>query len=314
MESKATAQRGFPHLPRILGRAETWGFGMSGLLLWLGVGPGMHAALGPQAIWIWIPAAIVGMLINFQAKHLGAAWPEVSGGTANYAARLLRGQPWLGRCAALGYFLGWSSVPALNAIVLADLVRANLEPQGLAVPEGLLRVSFAVLPFVLAFGGTRALGILHLFFVLPAVGLLLAFCLYGLGWLALAPASPGLAPPTWSAFSFPEWAKWYFIAVYAVYDCETATSFVAESKDPKSTLRSLNLAAWLIPPIYIGGSWVLMRLATTPGLGDSTFLNLAQAAGTFWGGPAAWLVTLLITCSCLLSSATAVSNCPRILR
>ncbi|MHC5615234.1 MAG: hypothetical protein ACYTXA_30740 [Nostoc sp.] len=56
-----------------------------------------------------------------------------------------------------------------------------------------------------------------------------------------------------------------------------------------------------------------MRLATAPGLGDSAYLNLVAATQPFWGGFAPALVTFLITSGCLLSSATAVSNCPRIL-
>jgi PAS domain S-box-containing protein len=286
---------------------------MSGLLLWLGTGPGMHAGLGPQAIAVWLPSAIIGMLVNFQVKSLATQYPEMSGGTANYTTRLLERYPLLARIAAIGYFVGWSSVPAMNAIILTDLIKADLGSLGIGCPEAFLKVGFALLPFVLAFSGTRTLGILHLCFVFPALGLLLTFCLQGLGWLAIAPNSPGLLPHDWSTFSFPDWAKWYFIAVYAVYDCETSASFLSESKRPASTLRSLTFAAWLIPPIYLGGSWLLMQLATQPGMGDSAFLNMMAASKPFWGQSAPWLVTLLLVSSCLLSSATAVSNCPRIL-
>ena len=157
-------------LPQTLSSSETWGFGMSGLLLWLGVGPGMHAALGPQAIVVWLPAAIVGILLNFQVKHLGSHYLDVSGGTANYTTRLFKSYPFLGRIAAIGYFLGWSSVPALNALILTDLIKADLGSLGFSCPETLLRVGFTLLLFVMAFSGTRALGILHLCFVVPALG------------------------------------------------------------------------------------------------------------------------------------------------
>jgi signal transduction histidine kinase len=304
-------------LPRSLSSLETWGFGMSGLLLWLGTGPGMHADLGPQALWVWLPSAIVGMLLNYQVKQLGMTYPDMSGGTANYLTRLLQPYPLLGKIAAIGYFIGWSSVPAINAIIMTDLIKADLNLLGItdfsSTLETALRIGFTSLPFILALGGTRSLSILHLCFVLPALGFLLVLCGQGLGWLAVAPNSPGFFPSDWLSFSFPGWAKWYFIAVYAVYDCETASSFVAESKKPLTALRCLPFAAWLIPPIYLGGSWLLMRLATSPDLKDNTFLNLMAIAQPIWGELAAGLVTLLIVCSCLLSSATAVSNCPRIL-
>jgi len=300
-------------LPRSLTSLETWGFGFSGLLLWLGTAPAMHAALGSQAIWVWIPGTIVGILLNLQVKQLGKYFPDVAGGTPNYTTRLLWQFPALARYSAIGYVLGWVSVPSINAIILTDLIKENLNPLGIGCPVLLLRIGFAVLPFVVAFSGTRTLGILHTFFVFPAIGFLVTFCLQGIGWLSLAPTSPGLLPDAWTAISVIDWMKWFFIAVYAVYGCETASSFVADSRQPTVTLRCLSVTAGFIPIVYFVGSWVVMRLATSPGLGDSAYLNLVAAASPFWGTFAPALVTFLITSGCLLSSATAVSNCPRIL-
>ena len=299
-------------LPRSLTSLETWGFGFSGLLLWLGTAPAMHAALGSQAIWVWLPGTIVGILLNLQVKRLGTQFPDVAGGTPNYTTRLLHRFPAIARYGAIGYLLGWVSVPPINAIILTDLINANLEPLGIACPIVLLRIGFTVLPFIVAFSGTRTLGILHTFFVFPAIGFLVTFCLQGVGWLSLAPTSPGLLPDTWSGIAAIDWMKWFFIAVYAVYGCETASSFVADSRRPTATLRCLSVTAGFIPIVYFAGSWVVMRLATTPGLGDSAYLNLVAAADPFWGTLAPTLVTFLITSGCLLSSATAVSNCPRI--
>lgn len=300
-------------LPRSLTSLETWGFGFSGLLLWLGTAPAMHAALGSQAIWVWLPGTIVGVLLNLQVKRLGTHFPDVAGGTPNYTTRLLHRFPAIARYGAIGYLLGWVSVPPMNAIILTDLIKANLEPLGIACPIVPLRIVFTVLPFIVAFSGTRTLGTLHTFFVFPAIGFLMTFCLQGIGWLSLAPTSPGLLPDTWPAIAAIDWMKWFFIAVYAVYGCETASSFVADSRKPTTTLRCLSVTAGCIPIVYFVGSWVVMRLAIAPGLGDSAYLNLVAAAQPFWGLFAPALVTFLITSGCLLSSTTAVSNCPRIL-
>ncbi|WP_338023075.1 amino acid permease [Argonema galeatum] len=301
-----------------LSPVESWGFGLSGLLLWLGTAPSMHAALGANAIFVWLPGAIAGIVLNLQVKRLGTQWPKVSGGTPNYTTRLLKHYPGLARYGALGYLLGWVSVPPMNAIILTDLIKATLTPLGISCPVTLLRIGFTILPFLVAFSGTRALGILHSCFVFPAIGLLLAFCIQGIGWLSLTTPNFGFFsnslleiqhhPP----LNFVEWAKWFFIAVYAVYGCETASSFVADSRRPRGTLRCLEFAAWLIVPVFLGGSWVLTRLATDTG-GNNAFLTLTAAAKPFWGESASFLVTFLIACGCLLSSATAVSNSPRIL-
>ena len=300
-------------LPKHLSVLEVWGFGLSGLLLWLGPAPAMHADLGPQAILVWLPAAIIGMLLNLQVRVLGDRLPHMTGGTPNYTTHLLKQHPLLARYGAIGYFLGWVSVPAMNGIILAELISANLNSIGLDAPKHLLEVLFTALPFIVALSGTRALGILHLCFVLPAVGFVLALCLQGMGWLAVSPNSPGLFPETWGSFSLVGWAKWFFLAVYASYGCETASSFIADSHQPKKALKGLTFAAILLPIVYLGGSWLLMMLATDPALGSNTYLQLVAVARPFWGNTASLIVTFLIASGCLLSSATAVSNTPRLL-
>jgi len=300
-------------LPRTLSPLETWGFGMTGHLSWVAIAPAMHAALGSNAIFVWLPAVLVGVMLNLQVKRLGEHWPEMSGGTPNYITRLLSNYPLLGSYAAIGYFADWAIYPAVNAIVITALIKANLEPSGIACPETPLRIGFTLIAYILAFSGSRALAILHAFFIIPAVGFLLVFSIQGIGWLALSPDSPGFFPTSWPTLTFVDWAKWSFFAVYGPCACETASSFVADSRRPGETLRVLNLAAWLIPPVYLGSSWVLMRLATSPGLGDDSFQNLLAATLPFWGSPASLIVTLLLASSCLLSSATCVSNSPRVL-
>lgn len=300
-------------LPRQLSVLEIWGFALSGLLLWLGPAPAMNAELGPQAIWVWIPAAIIGVLLNLQVKRLGHYLPNMSGGTPNYTTHLLRRHPFLARYGAIGYFLGWVSVPAMNGIILTELIATQLQPLGIACPETAFKIAFTAIPFIVALSGTRALGILHLCFVVPAVGFMVVLCTQGLGWLAVAPHSPGFFPETWASFSLPLWAKWFFVAVYAAYGCETASSFIADNRKPAASLRSLTFAAVLLPIVYVGGSWLLMRLATDPALESNAFLQLTAVARPVWGPWASLVVTFLIASACLLSSATAVSNTARLL-
>jgi PAS domain S-box-containing protein len=304
-------------LQRSLNSLETWGFGLTSHISWISTAPAIHAALGASAFWVWVPVVLVGVLLNFQVQQLGAQWLDTAGGTPNYATRLLKNYPRLGRYAAIGYFLGWAGYLPVNAIILTDLIKVHLDLLQIDCPTVLLRDGFTVLAFVVAFSGARSLAILHAFFAMIATGLLLLFCFEGLGWLALAPNSPGLLPPNWlgpsGALSFTDWAKWYFIAVYSVCGCETTSSYVADSRNPRRTLKFLNVAACLIPPIFWGGSWVLMRLATQPDLADNASLNLLAAASPFWGQSASLVVSFLIASSCLLGCATVVSNCPRIL-
>ncbi len=314
-ESSAIApQQLRSQLPQNLSSFETWGFGATGLLLWFGVAPAMHIELGEQAIWVWIPCVIASVLLNLQVKRLGTEWQEMSGGTPNYAARLLGDYPLIARYGAIGYWLGWASVPAINAIILADLIKSILLEFNLQSPHVFLKVSFVILPYIVAFSGIRSLAIFQAFFIVPAVSLLIAFSVWGMGWLSFAPESPGLLPTAGvAAPSFILWVKWFFVAVYAVYGGEIASSFVAESRRPNLTLKCLKYMAILMPIVYVGGSWVLARLSTDPQAGENTFLHLLSAAQPFWGGTASILITFLVAAGCLLSSATAVSNSPRVL-
>jgi len=300
-------------LQRNLSLIETWGFGLTGLLLWMGVAPGVHHELGSQALWVWIPGAVIGMIVNLQVRQLGQQLPDVAGGTPNYITYLLKDYPWLTRYAAIGYFISWVAVLPVNAMILTDLVKANFELLGITLPETLLQIGFTVLAFIVAFSGSHALGTLHLVFLLPAVGFLLAFCVQGMVWVAHSPLELSLLRNDGSVFSFQGWAKWYLNGTYAFYACETASAFVADSKRPRGTLQSLVLATALIPLVYIGGSWLLMHLAIVPNLGDDTFLNLLTVAQPFWQQSASFLVTFLVVSSSLLACATAVSICPRIL-
>lgn len=300
-------------LPRSLSVLETWGFGLTGHLSWIGTAPLMHAALGTKAILVWLPSVIVGMLLNLQVKRLGQQWPDMAGGTPNYTTRLLKDYPALGRYAAIAYYVGWVGYLPVNAIILTDLIKTNLTPFGIPCPDIALKIGFTVLAYVVALSGTKALAILHTFFIIPAVGFLLLFCFQGIGWLALSPDSPGFFSNNSPSLTFVDWAKWYFVAIYSAYSCETASSFVADSRKPGETLRFLSIAAWLIPPIFLGGSWVLSHLATAPGLGEDSYLNLVAAAQPFWGQSTSFLITLLLVSSMLLSTATCVSNSCRIL-
>jgi len=299
-------------LQRSLGTLETWGFGLTGHVGWIGTAPVIHAALGSKAIFVWLPGVFVSVVLNLQVQHLGMCWPNMAGGTPNYAARLLKKYPLLARYTAIGYFLGWVAAPAVYALVLTDLIAASLELSGIPCPETALKFGFTAIAFIVGLSGTRTLGILHLFFVVPAVVSLLAFCIQGIGWLALSPESPGFFPTELSVPSFSEWAKWFFISTYSVYSCETASSFVADSRKPTKTLQFLKFAAWLVPVVFLGGSWVLMQLGNQP-VGDNLYLNLLAAAKPFWGESASLIVTLLISFCCLLSCATTVSNTSRIL-
>ncbi|MEG4352148.1 ATP-binding protein [Microcoleus sp. LAD1_D3] len=306
-------RRELMRLPRSLSAVETSGFGLTGLANWFTIATAIQAGMGPSAIFVWLPGILMGIMLNLQVKRIGEYFPNMAGGTPNYTARMLKNYPGLGSYAAIGYFLSWVSTLPISAIVLTQLIKVNLNSLGFSCPETLLNITFTLLPFILTFSGTRALSILHAFFVLPTVGVLSVFSIHGLIWLAFSPNSPGFFPAIWPEFTFIDWAKWFYFATYIFYCCDSAASFVADSRNPTKTLQFLKISALGMLPVILGGSWVLMRLATAPGLKDDVFLNVLAACQVLWGPWVPTLVTFLVVASCLLSCATIVSNCPRML-
>ena len=210
-------QLAFQDLPRSMTTLETWTFGVTNHLSWVTLVPTVHAELGIAAIFVWVPAVIVGMLVNYQVKHLGKNLVDVSGGTPNYISRLWTGYPIIARYAAIGYLISWISVIPLNSVVLTGMIKANLDVVGITCPELMLKFSFTLLPFIVAFSGSRALNVLHLLFSFPALILLLSFCFQGLGFLAFSADSPGFFPQHWISLSFLDWAKWFFFISYTAY-------------------------------------------------------------------------------------------------
>ncbi|HYX38406.1 MAG TPA: PAS domain S-box protein [Oligoflexus sp.] len=299
--------------PGSLSVLEVWGFGFSGLLLWFCLAPGVHAAMGPQAMFMWIPVAIIGIFLNLQIRRMALTWPDLAGGTPIYATKLWDRFPKVGRYMAFGYFQGWISVPPICAITLTDVLAAHLQPYGVELPIILTRVGLTVIVYVIAFSSLKALSVLHLFFTLPAVGLLLAFCAQGMGWLLISPSAPAILPAEWGDFNLSHWSLWFFLAAYAAYGCETGAAFSSESNDPKKASNVLGKATVLIIPVFVLGSWILMQNVPGQKHGDNVFKNLSAAAVPFWGSMSPIFVTFLIAASCLLTAATAVGICPRIL-
>jgi signal transduction histidine kinase/ActR/RegA family two-component response regulator len=304
------------NLPRSLSLLETAGFALAGPPGWIGLIPAIQVALNVQSIFVWIPVTLIGILINYQIKYIGMMQPEVAGGTPNYIARLFDRYPMIAKYAAIGYLLNWVSTIPINAILLTDIVNANLVSSfNTALPTIAARIFFMLLPFVVAMTGIRALSILLICFIIPSIGLLLTFSIQGVGWLLLSPDSPGFFPQDWhwGTMNWIEWCKWFFFATFAAYSSETVSSFVADSRRPIQTLKLLDVAAWTGGIIFCAGSWVMLRLAPADLADSNVFLYFVTAANFFWGNSASLIVTFLLAASCLLTMATAISNCPRIL-
>jgi hypothetical protein len=300
-------------LPRSLSLPEMWSYGLvGGPVGWLGLISGIHLALGASAIWVWIPATVIGIVINCQIKRLASHAFDISGGTPNYIARMFQKFPILARYGAIGYLLNWVTAYVLGAFQMGDLLNSNLPMLQNIMPIWIGKVIFMILPLIVAFSGTRALSMLHIFVASISLITLLAFVSQGFHWLAFAPQSPGLWPKQWQPIGLTDWAKWFFLLTYATYSGETTATFLADSRQPKSSLKILDATSVLMAIVFIGASWIVSCM-TPLGVKEDVFVVLGQAAQPFWGDYATLGVTIMIATSSILVQATGLSIASRVI-
>ena len=307
-QSLSQAQR----LPRILTPLETWGFGMSGHIVWIISGPAVFHSLGLASMYTWLPLSLTAMLSCFQIRRLALRYPDVSGGVPSYIYRLFPKWKLFSTYVALGWFIGWVMAFTVYGIIIVEAIEAVFLATGVSVAYFPLVFLFSIIGFVVGFSSLRALSILHLLFVIPTMILLLLFSGYGLFWLAFSPNSPGFFPETWPKFEFSGWVLATFLATYNIITMETEAVFSADSLNPRQTLRFLPFSAFLVVPIFLGGSYVLARLGSLDTDG-STFAILNSANVRLFGANGTVVTLVTVVLSCLLSSASGVAIAPRVL-
>ena len=300
-------------LPRILSPFETWGFGMSGHIVWIISAPAVFQALGLASMYTWLPLSITAMISCFQVRQLALQYPDVAGGVPSYIYRLFPRHQLFSTYAALGWFIGWVMAFTVYGIIIVEAIQSVFAATGVSVAFLPFVFAFSVIGFVVGFSSPRALSILHLIFVVPTMFLLLFFSIYGLFWLGLSPDSPGFWPQSWPRFEPSSWLLATFLGTYNIITMETEAVFAADSTNPQRTLSFLPRSAMLVTPIFLGGSYVLARLGSSSTNG-TTFEILNSVNSQIFGLQGGTLLTLVtVVLCCLLSSASGVAIAPRAL-
>ena len=299
-------------LPRILSPIETWGFGLAGHIVWIVAAPPVFQQLGLASMYTWVPLSITAMISCFQVRELALQFPRVTGGVPSYLHRLFPKRNRFTLYAALGWYMGWIGCLALYGIIIVRAIEAVFFATGVGLFYLPLVIVFSLIGFVVGFSSSRALSILHLIFVVPTMFLLLLFSFYGLGWLAFSPDSPGFFPEVWPQFGLRNWLVATFLGTYNIITMETEAVFAADSTNPKKTLNFLPVSAALVPPVFLGGSYVLARLGSTGT--DRVIYDILYSANVVLFGEAVVGITLLtVILCCLLGAASGVAIIPRAL-
>jgi amino acid transporter len=240
------------------------------------------------AFVLWTVSVLLGALQNNIYAELATMFPEKPGGIALFAHEAWRKYLTLvGPIATFGYWFAWSSVLAINGLVVGTLIQAEWFSDSTWSTSG---AGFDMnLPILLGCIAILIVWITNIFGVRPAVWLS-----YLTGGLLLIPiAVLMLLPYVTGDYSGDnmQWnldgngglalaMTWLYFMGWSSYGFETVAAFAPEYHDPESdTPKALRASAafsvvvYALLPLGLGGT-----LGTDAVAGDATFIAFYKDA------------------------------------
>jgi len=289
------------------------------MLVAVSLGP-LAKDLGTASVPVWWTVLAVGVLQCLFITELAGMFPDKSGGTATYAHEGFKDlSPLPGALSNWGYWLGWLPVIAVNLILAATYVRAVFLPSqdnSLVLP---IAGALAIPIYIVNYYGLKPGVWMSVTMAVCAVVPLLV--------IALSPiVSPGLfiasnvfpmVPPdgAWtSAGSMELVVKWLFVAAWSAYAFESASSVVAEMRNPEEGAPKAIFGASAIGVLAYGlVPFMLLAILGTATLSEDPLVAFIPAANQIFGSWGGTIVGLMLICALLLGVQTAVIGCSRTL-
>ena len=240
------------------------------------------------AFVLWTISVCLGALQNNIYAELATMFPDKPGGIALFAHEAWRKYLTLvGPIATFGYWFAWSSVLAINGLIVGVLIQAEWFSGSTWSESG---AGFDInLPIAIGIGAIVLVWITNIFGIRPAVWLS-----YVTGGLLILPAAVLMLLPyvtgDWSSDNM-QWAidengglalalTWLYFMGWSSYGFETVAAFAPEYHDPvRDTPKALRASAafsvvvYALLPLGLGGT-----LGTQAVADDATFIAFYKAA------------------------------------
>ncbi len=284
------------------------------ILVAVSLGP-MAADLGAASVFIWILTALIGVANCLMICEMSGMFPHKSGGGAVYAHEAFKKKsPFPGAIAAWGYWLGWIPVIPVNLVLIAGYLKGTVMPNAnVAIVAGVL---------ALALYGANYFGLK------PGVWMSVAMAVFAMGPLLVIALSPiyrahlfswanilPFIPLKGSWSSGASWLlmiKWAFIAVWSSYAFESASTVVAELKNPHRDAPKAMIAASLVGMFAYGVvPFVLLGIVGVDTLTKDPQVAFLPAATAIFGKGGATVVVVMLIAALLLGAQTAIIGSSR---
>ena len=284
------------------------------ILVAVSLGP-MAADLGAASIFVWILTALIGVANCLMICEMAGMFPHKSGGGAVYAHEAFKKKsPFPGAIAAWGYWLGWIPVIPVNLVLIAGYLKGTMMPNAnVAIVAGVLAV--------VLYGA-------NYFGLKPGVWMSVAMAVFAMGPLLVIALSPvyrahlfswnNILPfiplkGSWSSgASWMLMIKWAFIAVWSSYAFESASTVVAELKDPHRDAPKAMIAASIVGMFAYGVvPLVMLGIVGVETLSKDPAVAFLPAAAAIFGKTGATVVVVMLVAALLLGAQTAIIGSSR---
>jgi amino acid transporter len=292
------------------------------LIAALGASIGVLGTTG--AVVLWTVSVVLGALQNNIYAELATMFPEKSGGISLFAHEAWRKYlTFVGPVATFGYWFAWSSVLAINGLVVGTLIQAEWFSDTTWSTTG---AGFDLsLPILIGCGAILLVWITNIFGIRPAVWLS-----YVTGALLLIPVAVLMFLPyvtgDWSSDNM-QWnldgngglmlaLTWLYFMGWSSYGFETVAVFAPEYRDPTNdtplALRAsagFSVIVYALLPLGLGGT-----LGTQAVTDDATFIAFYTTAfDTIVGSALGNVMVVCLIAGLLLSMNTATMDGSRAL-
>jgi amino acid transporter len=298
-------------LPLALPQTATWRSAVlvavgAAVLVTVSLGP-MAGELGGLSPWVWLGAAGVGLLQCLLLAELAARFPLRAGGTAQYVGSVIQ-SPTLGALSSWSYWFAWTPGIAVNLYLAAGYVQQSVWS---GANQLALTAGFGVALYAINATGLRPSirlsAVLSIIAVIPLV-LIVVGVAADPSLVSADNVLPSQLPDGKEILSFATLmlvVKWFFVAAWAAYGGEMASTLASEMREgsaaiPRAVLLGgvACLVAFGLVPLILVGVVGAQGLTEDPlvvfltasreiyGSGGSTFIGLTLAAGLLLGAQA----------------------------
>ena len=272
--------------------------------------------LGPASVFVWTLIISIGILQCLMIAEMASMFPNKSGGTAVYTHEAFKKYPIIGATANWGYWCGWVPVIPVNLLVAAGYLK-SFAPH---------LTDNAVLTIAIIMAGV--LYALNWFGLKPGVWSSAVMAICAIAPMAVIILSPTLHPSLFHASNlFPftplhgswhshaSWMlmfKWMFVALWSAYGIETASTTIAELKDPhKDAPKAITAASIGGFIAYAVLPFVMLGIVGVSVLSQDASVAFLPAAQAIFGPIGGIVVSVMLICALLLGAQSSIIGSSR---